>query len=373
MKLLLWGLDKGWPEGGRDPACKQVVGDIIPATRLAVCHRCLLTAALAIGAWKSAHISEGERVARGDSLTRQLRLWMMLLDERELSVDKAAKAFNCTRRTIYRDLAVLQRAGMPLFQEPDGRRIRWRLIEGFHRSLSIQFSVQEAMALVAGGHFLAALDGTVLAESAGTAVDKVRHALAPALRKRLEAIAARLSATSAPPRKLGEHRGHLDALLVAIEHNQVIGLRYRKLNSDGVDSYSIEPHHVHVQGSSVYLVGWARERRAPRIFLLDRIDAVQPREEHFDRRPEIGPGVFSQGAFGLWDGVPARVKLRFVGSAATIVAEQEFHSSQQLKHHRDGSLTLTMKVPLSPSLKAWVRGYGKRVHVLAPRSLLNDA
>ncbi len=141
-------------------------------------------------------------MARGDSLTRLFRLWMVLLDQRELvSVDEAAATLGCTRRTIYRDLGVLQRSGMPLYQAKIGRQVRWRLDEGFHRNLSIQFSVQEAMALVAGAQFLAPLAGTFFADSAAGALDKVRHALAPVVRKRLEQVVRHLSSSSAPARK----------------------------------------------------------------------------------------------------------------------------------------------------------------------------
>jgi predicted DNA-binding transcriptional regulator YafY len=311
-------------------------------------------------------------VSRGDSLTRQLKLWMLLLEDRELSVETAAVRLDCTRRTIYRDLEVLQRAGMPLYQETAGRRVRWRLMEGFHRELSVQFSVQEAMALVAGEQFLAALRGTVFAEAAQSAVGKVRQALAPALRQRLELISRHVSATGAPTRALGDHRAHLDALLEAIEHTQVVELEYRKLNSTRAEHYTFEPHHVHVQGSSVYVVGWVIERAAPRVFLLDRVEAVKPTTKKFTRRPEIGPGLFSQGAFGLWDGKVARVRLKFRGTAATIVEEQQFHASQRTERQADGSLLLELAVPPSPSLKAWVRGFGKRVEVLEPKDLLAE-
>ncbi len=312
-------------------------------------------------------------MARGDSLTRLFRLWMVLLDQRELvSVDEAAATLGCTRRTIYRDLGVLQRSGMPLYQAKIGRQVRWRLDEGFHRNLSIQFSVQEAMALVAGAQFLAPLAGTFFADSAAGALDKVRHALAPVVRKRLEQVVRHLSSSSAPARNLKPRRAQLDEVLRAVESLAVIELQYRKLNSTNDEKYTVEPHHLHMQGSSVYLVGWARERAAPRIFLLDRIDHVRVLDEHFVRRTEIGPGLYAQGAFGLWDGRDQKVRLRFLRDAATIVAEQHFHPTQKTTRERNGAVTLEFCLPVSPALTAWVRGFGKRVQVLAPKNLIRE-
>ncbi|MDP1824348.1 MAG: WYL domain-containing protein [Archangium sp.] len=164
----------------------------------------------------------------------------------------------------------------------------------------------------------------------------------------------------------------LEQVLDAVETAEVLVLQYRKLDAPRAARYTVEPHSVHMQGASVYVVGWARERNAPRIFLLDRIEKLERTHETFTRREGLGPGVFAQGAFGLWDGPDEVVRLRFKGSAARIVAEQEFHPTQQLTWNDDGSMTLEMKVPVSPSLRAWVRSFGKRVVLVAPSNLLEE-
>lgn len=311
-------------------------------------------------------------MARGDTAARQLRLWMLLLQRSEISVEQAALQLGCTVRTVYRDLDGLERAGIPLYQAQRGRGVRWKLVEGANHKLSVQLTVHEAMALVAAEGFLSAMQGSVFDLASRNALAKVKHALTPEIRTRVEALSRHLSATSAPPRKLTRHRQHLDELLEATEQSQVVMLEYRKLEATELTRYTLELHHIHVQGSGVYLVGWVRERTAPRAFLLDRVETVTPLKERFARRPEIGPGLFAQGAFGLWDGPAEQVLLQFTGSAAQIVAEQEFHPTQRQQRHADGSLTLEMKLPLCPSLRAWVRGFGKRVKVLAPEKLINE-
>lgn len=290
---------------------------------------------------------------------------MLLLDNQSIDVAKAAERLGCTERTIYRDIDVLERAGIPLFQ----RGNRWRLPDGFSRRLSIHFTVQEAMALVAAEQLLSAMQGSVFDHATRSAVSKVRHALAPELRQRFETIARFVTTTSAPPRKLGRQRARLDAVIDAIERTRVISLAYRKLDSSQSEAYTVEPHHLHVQGTSVYVVGWARERSAVRIFLIDRIEEVEVHRESFERREEIQPGLFAQGSFGLWNADAEHVRLRFFGSAATIVAEQEFHPSQTLERLDDGSIVIDMRTPVSPSLTQWVRGFGSRVEVLSPQSL----
>ncbi|MCU0699462.1 MAG: WYL domain-containing protein [Myxococcaceae bacterium] len=308
-------------------------------------------------------------MARGDSAARQIRLFLMVLDRRDIDVRAAADELGCTERTVYRDLESLERVGVPLYQVKQGRTQRWKLVDGYSRNLNVSFTVQEAMALIAGERLLSAIQGSVFDHAARNAVAKVKHALAPELRQRVEHLAQVLTTTSAPPRKLARHRERLDTIIEAIERSVVVDLKYRKLDATQAQPYTVEPHHLHLQGTSVYVVGWARERKAVRIFLLDRIDAVTLRTEPFKRRPEIQPGLFAQGSFGLWDAAIEHVRLRFTGSAATIVSEQEFHPSQTLERLPDGSVIVDLRAPLSPSLKQWVRGFGKRVEVLSPAAL----
>ena len=311
-------------------------------------------------------------MARGDSLSRQLQLWMLLDRERSLSVEHVCTRLTINRRTLYRDLEVLQRCGMPLFQEQDGKRVRWRLDDGFKRTLSVQLSVPEVMAIVAAERLLSSMGGTIFASAASTAVEKLKGQLATPIRERLIKLTGSVSASAGATRDLGAHRAQLDAILKAVEANEVLKLKYQKLSAGLPQVYTVEPHHVHVHGSSVYVVGWALERRAPRIFLLDRVRDVTRTGRQFVRRDQLPLGVFEQGAFGLWEGKPTLVRLRFRGTAVRIVAEQRLHLSQKSSPGPNNTLDLELRVPLSPPLVAWVRGFKGRVEVLAPEELRND-
>jgi predicted DNA-binding transcriptional regulator YafY len=310
-------------------------------------------------------------MARGDSLSRQLQLWMLLDSERALSVDDVCSRLSINRRTLYRDLDVLQRCGMPLYQEQQGRRVRWRLDDGFRRKLSVQLSVQEVMAIVAAEKLLSSMGGTVFATAASTAVDKLKAQLAAPIRNRLTRLTSSFTASAGSSRDLSTHTEHLDAFLKAVEGNEVITVRYQKLGAGTPEKYTLEPHHVHVHGNSVYVVAWALERQAPRIFLLDRVRSVAATGRFFVRRAELPVGVFEQGAFGLWEGKPTLVRLRFKGTAVRIVSEQRLHPSQKTFRGVGGTLDVELMVPKSPPLIAWVLGFGDRVEVLQPKDLLS--
>jgi HTH domain len=77
---------------------------------------------------------------RGSSLARQQRLVRLLDQGGGLSVPRTAADMGCTERTVYRDLVVLQEIGVPVYQEREGKRKRWRMVDGPRRRLSLTLS-----------------------------------------------------------------------------------------------------------------------------------------------------------------------------------------------------------------------------------------
>lgn len=308
-------------------------------------------------------------MSRGDSLERQLRLLLLIDERRELGVQEAAERLGYTVRTVYRDLEVLQRVGIPLYQEKRGRRARWRVTDGYRHKVTLSLSWSEMLALTAGRELLAGLAGTVFHESALTALEKVRAALPPPLLRRVDSTAGKLSASSGTVHGYDGKRELLAALLVAVEQAETVVIGYRKLEAARAELKRIDPYHVHVQSGGVYLIGWSHERGAARIYLLDRVASVERTGHQFERRPEVEASAFLHGAFGPWDGKPVPVKLRFTKAVARWVAERNWHPSQQSQWRADGTLDVEMKVPLAPAFRAWLAGFGGEVAVLAPKEL----
>lgn len=308
---------------------------------------------------------------RGDSAERQLRLLQLIDQRRELEVPVAAAALNCTVRTIYRDLGVLERFGVPLYQEKSGARSRWRLAEGYRHRVNLSLTWSEMLALTAGGGLLSGLTGTLFHESALTALEKLRGALPPPLLQRVRATEARVSATTGARRGYEAKKDVLQALLEAVEKSETVELGYRALTEERERQRVVDPYNLHVQADGVYLMGWSHERDAGRIFLLDRVGSVRRTGKSFARRAEFQPAQYLHGAFGPWDGSPADIHLRFTRKVARLVAERSMHPSQVSQHRADGGLDVKMKCPVSPAVKAWVRGFGAEVKVLAPKGWAN--
>lgn len=308
-------------------------------------------------------------MARGDSLARQLQLFMLLDGVRELEVDAAADRLGCARRTVYRDFEVLQRVGMPLYQVQHGRRARWRLDEGYRRRLSVTFGLGEVLGLLAGARALQSADNSVFQHAAARALDKLRATLAPEVQRRVRVLEERTTVGAGPRHDLAAKRDGIDALVDAVERAETVELSYRKLGAQRASRYTIDPYFLHQERGAIYVIGWAHERAAARTFLVDRLVSVQLTGRTFERRAGFDAKGFLQGSFGVWSGRAVRVALRFSGKAARLVAESIHHPTQINQWRADGTLDVAFTLPVSPALVAWVRGFGREVRVLAPRKL----
>ena len=69
-------------------------------------------------------------------------------------MEDASRRLGCAVRTVWRDLSVLQDAGFPIYDEPDGRRGLWKVERTFLDRLPIPFSLPEVVALLASRDML---------------------------------------------------------------------------------------------------------------------------------------------------------------------------------------------------------------------------
>ncbi len=121
-------------------------------------------------------------MSRGDILTQQLCL-IQLLDRRdEISVTEVVPELHCSVRTIYRDLEVLARAGVPIYLTGQNR---WRVLEDYHHNMNLILSCAEMVAMSMSGKPKAGLRGTFFYDATRTVLGKTRTQLSKDLSARV--------------------------------------------------------------------------------------------------------------------------------------------------------------------------------------------
>jgi predicted DNA-binding transcriptional regulator YafY len=292
---------------------------------------------------------------------------MKILENRqEIEVPRVAQELGYTVRTVYRDLQVLERVGVPIYQDRRGRRARWRVVDGYRRRLSLTLSWADLVALQVGRKLLAS---GPFGDGANDALDKIREAVPADLGARAAGVEEKLSGSLGAVHDAPAQSGALQLLLEAAERNDTVEFEYTSFGSRTGKARRVDPYVVHVQGGAVYLIGFCHRRRALRTFLLDRLKDARRTGARFASRVPFAPESLLQGALGPWEGKAHRVDLQFGAAVASIVAERRIHPSQQMQWRSDGGLDVRLRVPLCPALYAWVLGWAADVRVVSPERL----
>jgi predicted DNA-binding transcriptional regulator YafY len=309
-------------------------------------------------------------MARGDQLARQWKIIQALIASRHgRSVTELAGLAECHTRTVYRDLEALQLAGFPVTTERDGHRMVWSLLDPSRQSLPIPLSLPELMALYFGRSLAAVLKGTVFHDALESLFAKIRSLLPPDTVHLLDQASASL-AVAVPPAKSHEaYRSMIDSVSRAILQRRRLDIVYRAMHGRADTRRRVAPYKLMFFEGSFYVLAHCGLRRDLRVFALDRIRAVEPTGESFEMPDALSLDDFLKSSFGVFQGPPTRVRVRFAKEIAGYIAERRWHPSQTTTARADGSLVFEAEVAGTKEIKHWILKWGAGAVVLAPDSL----
>jgi predicted DNA-binding transcriptional regulator YafY len=193
-----------------------------------------------------------------------------------LPARRLADSLQVSLRTVYRDVADLQRSGVAIEGEAG---IGYVLRKGTEVP-PLMFSVEELEALVVGTRFTGAFGGKRLALAARAALLKIEAVLPEPLRQRTRRtriyapeLADRIEATDV-----------LDRLRASIEAHRVLRVAYRDKEAQPT-ARDIEPLCLSFWGDTWTVGAWCRLRADLRSFRADRLASFTETGETFRERP----------------------------------------------------------------------------------------
>lgn len=187
-----------------------------------------------------------------------------------------AERLQVSLRTVYRDVADLQRQGVPIDGEAG---VGYRMRAGYDLP-PLMITRDEAQALVAAVRLARPrLDGA-LALHADGALSKILAVLPPSTR----AEAERLPLFAPDPGTDAAVRGRLEALRTAIGARRKLRLSYVDLG-ERTSERTVRPLAVFFWGPTWTLAAWCETRADFRSFRVDRIASAVPLDEPFRDEP----------------------------------------------------------------------------------------
>ena len=309
-------------------------------------------------------------MARGDQLSRQWKMIHTLIASTYgKTVAELAETLGCTTRTVYRDLEALQAGGFPITTETRDTHSYWIILNAHRQNVPLAFSMSELMALYFGKDMLKTYRGTVFYDAIESLLSKIKATLPPAYTDYLDRIRNRVDAGPAPRKDYTRFGPTITDLNRAIVDEKKIRLTYFSMGRQTESQRTVHPYQLRHVEDTLYLIGYCALRKGVRTFAVDRIRSVTVTDSTFKVPETFDLKGFLQDSFGIYQGTPVMVKIRFLESVAGYIRERVWHPSQQLSDQPDGSVIFSATVAGIEEISHWVLRWGSGAQVLAPDEL----
>jgi proteasome accessory factor B len=311
---------------------------------------------------------------RNQEVIRQWRVLHALESSRHgVAIPALAAELNVTTRTIRRDLAALQEAGFPLFDEHDDEGgVRWRLDGQVLKGLETGFTLPELCALYLSRNLLEAIGAPAFERDLGLAFRRLEKLLTPRMRQFLDRLPGILAAKPGPRAASGTKSSDtVSKLLEATLHNRVASMTYHSVSSAAVRDYVVHPHRLAFANGALYLLAYVPAYKSIRTFAIDRVRSVSLEKQTFVPRERVGDEVFAN-SLGVNTGPAAKVEIEFDARVAPYVRARVWHTSQQLSEAAGGNLLVSMNVCHDWALRSWILSWGPYARVIAPAGLARE-
>ena len=210
-------------------------------------------------------------------LARLVAILTHLQTKRYLTVQDIAKEFGVSSRTIYRDLSVLEKAGVPIFNE---RAKGYSIIEGY-RLPPIMFSDDETNALITAEQLVLKNKDNSLIKNYSLALNKIKSILKYTSKDKAELLSKRVSFGRNV--KLEITSNYLSTIQSALINCKLLKINYSSVNNI-TTIRMIEPLALYSTLGNWVVIAWCRLREQYREFRLDRINNLDLVSESFQPR-----------------------------------------------------------------------------------------
>ena len=298
---------------------------------------------------------------------RLLRLITMLQGRQRYTADELAQELEVSRRTIFRDLNMLEMARIPYYfdQERGGYRI------SRHFFLPpINLTLTEALSVLILTGRLRGTAGLPLLSHGAKAAMKVESALPETIRRHVGSIIDRLHVSLGP---VSRHEGLdpvFDDLTGAIVDNRVCRMVYISFHERKQLTLNVHPLRLAFLGRAWYLIAYSVRHGEVRTFKLGRVRKLTVTDRTFPKPDDEDlANHFGQAWRMIPEGTLYDVHLRFEPRTAGNVAEVKWHESQVVEWNDDGSIEFKVTVDGLGEIAWWILGYGDQVEVISPPAL----
>jgi predicted DNA-binding transcriptional regulator YafY len=296
---------------------------------------------------------------------RLVAMVLFLQGRRVVRACELAEHFEVTERTVYRDIAALGEAGVPISGEAG---VGYCLMKGYQLP-PVMFTADEATSLFVGGELVKQFTDASLQTPMVSALDKLRAVLPRDRQDHIERLTQRTIVFGSSARR-GAPEAVAQRWLLPVQQGvvqrRVLRMDYRGRGQETDTTRDVEPLGVVFYGGAWYLVAWCRLRQDYRHFRIDRIRRLELAPLVFPPREDFSLAQHMQESVKRDDTIPVRVwfsnrvqERARLDSFATLIEERQ----------RDGGAEFALYTWSLEWLAGWLLSFGGDAEALAPAKL----
>jgi predicted DNA-binding transcriptional regulator YafY len=282
-----------------------------------------------------------------------------------------AEEIESSERTVYRDLEVLEFAGVPWYRDPGDHTIRLR---SDYRFPVLMLTDDELLGQAVATALTKAPGLNVTAGA--TPTTRKLAATTPQTQQLLDDAARMIEVLDL---KIADHSRHHETLRTVqsalLRRRQITG-HYESPYEPSSTKLRMHPFRLCLIKNAWYVIGRPVDASAPRTYRVARFKSLRMIEEKADIPREFDLRAYLGNAWSVYRGDRSYdVEIRFTPEGARVVTETVWHHTQKVVTHRDGSVTLSFQVDGLEEIANWIMSWAGRATVLQPaelRSLVVD-
>lgn len=291
---------------------------------------------------------------------RRLKIIYMLQSGKRITVDVLAGMFDVSRRTIFRDMRIIQDLGVPVTHESE-------MGYGVMREATIppiMFSFRELSVVMMGLSFVGSQIDPDMVEDAKNVSLKIRNAIPHSLQERMNSLE---SGTIVSPyiHNIEKRKKGGDWYLICTSFAEKRAVRFLYSDRKGKTSTRlIDPHTLIHYTDHWNVIGFCHDRKALRNFVLDRMTDVTLTDEPF-----ISDTNYSRDEL-----LYGRLEKEYTVTVE-IAREKAFSFLSTLPGKITERKDLSRVIRLSflidnlDYINEWMLGFGLHLHIISPASL----
>lgn len=298
---------------------------------------------------------------------RLLRMITLMQGDESVTVQELAADLQVSRRTVFRDLNMLELAHIPYYF--DRERNGYRINRHFFLP-PVNLDLTEALSILLLTVRQSPSGVLPWPKHAYRAALKLESALPAGVREHIGSVLGNMEVRLPAAAKSAGVDDLVDRLSDAIGRRRVCEIIYLSFYERRQLREKIHPLRLLFVQRAWYVLAWSVREDAVRTYKLARVKRLTVDSATFSPPPAQEA---EQHLAGAWCMIPEGrvydVQLRFDSQVAGNVAEVLWHPTQEVAWRDDGSIDYSAHVDGLGEISWWILGYGDHVRVQGPPAL----